>query len=328
MNSIKPEYKLSHKLILTTFLAFIVSAFIFVLLQSLTKVVIREYANNPEVITKQLQKKVNSLQTYITKNNISSTEITRLDQWMKKEDLTNIYIYYQGELLYPSNTLYTRSNLISYSLDLREPNPNLYTLKLMNSEVMLLINDLFEHRYTDFITYLNLLVFFICFILIMTLSIRKKVAYINILEREIKILEGGNLNYAITIRGNDELSSLAEQMDEMRKAYIIREQYANQMREASNELMTGISHDLRTPLAALIGYLEILEFEIHQTNTKSILNKCKNRALQLNSLLNKMFEYFFVSTSNQEHLQLKVSTVLEALEEIIIEHIFFLSITI
>ena len=71
------------------------------------------------------------------------------------------------------------------------------------------------------------------------------------------------------------------------------------MEEATNRLMTSVSHDLRTPLTALLGYLEILEGDPRPASESPYLGKCRQRALQIRGMLNDLFEYFFVSTSDK-----------------------------
>ena len=64
----------------------------------------------------------------------------------------------------------------------------------------------------------------LCFAVILYLLIRKKVKYIELLGKELEILKGGDLNYQITIRGNDELAALAGEMDSMRRAIRSRQE--------------------------------------------------------------------------------------------------------
>ena len=94
----------------------------------------------------------------------------------------------------------------------------------------------------------------------MVALIQRKVRVIKTLESELRILEGGDLDYAITVQGQDELGELAQGVEDMRRAMVSRETEKRQMEEATNRLMTSVSHDLRTPLTALLGYLgKILE---------------------------------------------------------------------
>ncbi|RCX09321.1 histidine kinase [Anaerobacterium chartisolvens] len=319
----KREYKLAQALIITAVLACLVSALLFVGLQYLSRSNIYDYCKKPEVISAHIENKINSLRQYIKDNNISLSELSELDNWMRGKELTEIVIYHDNMLVYSSHKLSP-----SYSFPSQPKFPdfylwhNKYVLTFQDGTAEVFIKDFFEHRYIDYITYFNLLVFFLCFISIMVFSIHKKVSYINTLEKEIRILEGGDLNYSITIKGNDELTSLAQEIDEMRKAFIAREQYADRMKDVSNELMTGISHDLRTPLTALIGYLEVMEGEDIPAGRSPFLQKCKNRAFQIKSLINDLFEYFFISTNNNQYLEIGKYTTKEALEEIIKDYVF------
>ena len=75
------------------------------------------------------------------------------------------------------------------------------------------------------------------------------------------VLKGGDLNYQITIRGNDELAALAGEMDSMRRAIRSRQEEEELAHLANRGIVTAMSHDLRTPLTALMGYLDILSIE-------------------------------------------------------------------
>ena len=48
--------------------------------------------------------------------------------------------------------------------------------------------------------------------------------YINRLESELKILGGGNLEYPITIKGNDEITSLAEGITALKNGFLEEQQ--------------------------------------------------------------------------------------------------------
>lgn len=325
MSSINQEHKLAHKLILSAIAAFLVSTALFLILQSTTGRLIYSYCAKPEVVSAHLEKKADSLRQYIRSNDIALSEIDMLDSWLEKEDLTKVAVYRDNVLLYTSSRTFPELSSRNAAQNHALAWNNGYTLTFRDGEATALINDLFEHRYKDYATYLNLLAFFLCFIAIMILFIRKKVSYINTLEQEIRVLEGGDLHYAISVKGNDELASLAQEIDEMRKAFIAREQYAERMRAASNKLVTGISHDLRTPLTALIGYLEVMEGEETPAGQSPFLPKCKNRALQIKSLISNLFEYFFVTMNGDEQLELTSCPIKHALDEIIKEYVFLMA---
>lgn len=323
MNSTKHEYKLNHQLIFSTIIAFFLSGLLFFVLQYAAYHIIKSYCENPKVISSHLEQKADSLQQYISAENIQLTDLSRVDVWKKDNSLTEVAIYCGKKQVYSSSPMLPELSIrinADVEKDILSWN-NGYILTFQDGDAVAFIHDQFQHRFRDYAIYINLTIFFLCFIIIMIVFIRKKVSKINTLVQEIRILQGGNLYYPITVIGNDELSSLAREVDDMRKAFIIREQYAGRVAAAGNELMADISHDLRTPLTALIGYLEIMEEEACRTGENPFLGKCKNRAFQIRGLVNNLFEYFFASTTEKLQFQAKICSVKEALQEIIKEHI-------
>lgn len=77
-----------------------------------------------------------------------------------------------------------------------------------------------------------------------------------------------------------------------------RQRYASGDR-ALKEAVTNISHDLRTPLTAICGYLELLEREEKSENTARYLSLIQNRVEAMKQLTEELFRYSMV-TSSQE----------------------------
>ena len=79
------------------------------------------------------------------------------------------------------------------------------------------------------------------------------------------------------------------------------------------EAVTNISHDLRTPLTAINGYLDLLEREEKSENVQRYLSQIQNRAEVLKNLTEELFRYSVV-TSTQD-LKLERMDIVRALEE-------------
>ena len=77
---------------------------------------------------------------------------------------------------------------------------NAYPIQFADGTATVYITDLFEHRYTDYATAADLLVFFVCFVAIMVALIQRKVRVIKTLESELRILEGGDLTTPLPCR--------------------------------------------------------------------------------------------------------------------------------
>ena len=63
------------------------------------------------------------------------------------------------------------------------------------------------------------------------------------------------------------------------------------------EAVTNISHDLRTPLTAINGYLDLLEREEKSENVQRYLSQIKNRTEVLKNLTEELFRYSVVTSS-------------------------------
>ena len=73
------------------------------------------------------------------------------------------------------------------------------------------------------------------------------------------------------------------------------------------EAVTNISHDLRTPLTAISGYLDLLDREEKSENIQRYLSQIKNRTEVLKCLTEELFRYSVVSSSqdlNPEHIDI------------------------
>ena len=73
------------------------------------------------------------------------------------------------------------------------------------------------------------------------------------------------------------------------------------------EAVTNISHDLRTPLTAISGYLDLLEREEKSENIQRYLSQIKNRTEVLKSLTEELFRYSVVASSQDlkpEHIDI------------------------
>ena len=104
-------------------------------------------------------------------------------------------------------------------------------------------------------------------------------------------------NQLITVSSSDKhvrllASEIAKQLAELRRQ---RRQYISGDRELK-EAVTNISHDLRTPLTAICGYLELLEAEEMTDNTRRYVEQISNRTEALKALTEELFRYSVVSS--------------------------------
>ena len=120
-------------------------------------------------------------------------------------------------------------------------------------------------------------------------------------------------NQLITVSSSDKhvrhlASEIARQLAELRSQ---RRKYISGDRELK-EAVTNISHDLRTPLTAICGYLELIEVEELTDSAKRYVDQIANRTEALKTLTEELFRYSVISSvSDLSYENVNVGRVLE-----------------
>lgn len=99
--------------------------------------------------------------------------------------------------------------------------------------------------------------------------------------------------------GDKEIKNLAKainlQLSELRK---IKRQYESGDKELKDAI-TNISHDLRTPLTAIWGYLDLLEKKELPADVKRYIEQIRNRSEALKQLTEELFRYSVISSASE-----------------------------
>lgn len=142
----------------------------------------------------------------------------------------------------------------------------------------------------------------ICFFLILIPYVYRIIHRITHLSQEMEILTGGDLSYHIDSPGEDELAELGRSIEGMRLSVIEQMAKENEAVLANSRLITSLSHDFRTPLTKLTGYLEILRYKRFQDAAEEgrYLNRALEKAAQMKSLSDEMFRHFQVNAGSKE----------------------------
>lgn len=140
------------------------------------------------------------------------------------------------------------------------------------------------------------------FLIIFFLLTRRSIQRINRIIAGVKEMEKGKLETRIDVHSADEIGNLAAAINHMAdqlKGSIDEERRSEQ---AKRDLITSVSHDLRTPLTSIIGFQGLLMDRSHHSNQElerfaAIAHK---KALRLQSLIDELFEYTKVSYSGYQ----------------------------
>ena len=314
--------RLKLKLILCLIGSFVASALLFLLLQSAGEDLLEHYRTRSSFIHKQEEQALPALQEYISGQHLALKDDAKIAEWVRKAKYVNLYLYKDNQFLYSTDGYTIKTENTRFL-----PDPNIFskseysTVTFADTGAQVYMEYFFEYKYYNLIMIMGVILSFLFFIVLVLFFINKKTSYIGVLEKEIKILEGGNLDYPITLKGKDELSSLAQSINEMRKSFIERLESEEQARLANSELVTAMSHDLRTPLTALVGYLDIIEYKKYQDDEAlaKYIHNSREKAYQIKHLSDKLFEYFTVYNTEENDLEFESYDGIQLMDQLIDE---------
>lgn len=158
-------------------------------------------------------------------------------------------------------------------------------------------------------SYFSLLLTCIMFIILFIMITNKKMKYLDEIAIGLRNIASGNLQYHIEERGNDEISNLASNINYMANEInkkIISERNAE---KSKADLITNVSHDLRTPLTSIMGYIGLVKDEKYDSEEtkKEYLNIAFNKSEKLKILIEDLFEYTKLNNDGIKIVKQKVN---------------------
>lgn len=201
-----------------------------------------------------------------------------------------------------------------------------YPVNLKDTKAYLVVSGLPEPRIT-FIekgSPLPALLGIITFIFLFFLLTKRKMKYIEELAKGLMEISKGNLDYRVAQKSKDELGTLAERINEMTAELQRTIEEERRAEKTKNELITNVSHDLRTPLTLIMGYLRLLKDKKYENEqqAETYVNIAFNKSEKLKGLIDDLFEYTKLSNRG-EKLNLEKVCLNELLEQLVEEQISY-----
>lgn len=301
----KPVSKLGIKFLSVVFSSAIISFLTFGLL-FLSRYKIFDWFVGEETIEKATIHQIEELQNTITEQGLSKKDSEAIRKELRKyKDLT--LQLYDDEATLDEISLSAKEEqaivgTTSFWVYVYDPIFMNFTLEFSDGDAYLIVSSFigitFIIRYVIIVLILSILLF----IFLIMSFIHQKMKYILSIEEEMEYIKTGDFHHTIPYKGNDEITDLARQLNHLRNALydnMIKEEEA---RTANYELVTAMSHDLRTPLTSLLGYLDILSMKIYKSDEArdEYIEKSKRKAEQIKELSDKLFNHFLVYSKDEE----------------------------
>ena len=130
----------------------------------------------------------------------------------------------------------------------------------------------------------------------------KKLDYLAYIMEGTNRIKNGDIHYKLDIIGDDNFTTLAEDINNIREG--LDKAIYNQVKSErmKSELITNVSHDLKTPLTSIINYIELIKKEenIEPEYIKDYINVLDSKSKRLKVLIEDLFEASKASSGNLE----------------------------
>lgn len=131
------------------------------------------------------------------------------------------------------------------------------------------------------------------YLLVFHLLTGRKIKYIKEITTGIEEISKGNLDFKVAEKGNDEFRILAKNINKMSVELKNKIEDERRSEQTKNELITNVSHDLKTPLTTIIGYLTLVKDKSYdnENNMNDYIERAYSKSLRLKKLIEDLFEY-------------------------------------
>jgi Signal transduction histidine kinase len=142
---------------------------------------------------------------------------------------------------------------------------------------------------------------------------------IKYIQKTIEGILSGQDHLNLFTNKNDKLGELMFTINKLLSSYREQKQNYEKERDDKKRLLSNLSHDLRTPLVSVIGYIEaVIQNRIDESNKSDYIETAYHKALALKEQMNQLFE-LAQSDANEIELHIDKLDLCELLRQIIID---------
>ncbi|WP_416829671.1 ATP-binding protein [Ectobacillus polymachus] len=159
------------------------------------------------------------------------------------------------------------------------------------------------------------------FIFLFYFLTKRKMQQIEAMAQGVKEISFGNLKYRIPRKSKDELGELAQTINLMAERLELKIEGERKAEQTKKELITNVSHDLRTPLTSIMGYLRLIRDKKYETEQQSneYFEIVSNKTEQLKKLIEDLFEYTKLNNDEGVKVSKQILCINELVDQLVEE---------
>lgn len=289
---------------------------------------------------KSVDGKYAEFQSYIRDYHVAGTDTKALQAWIDDEDYTQLIVYDEDRDYFNAGWVTASEDsetIVENREDMADGNDsgedvtawsftsdlNNRIVKFADRKYYVYLNVYAEqrlYRIMDIMSIILAAAVFIGTILLYNQSVLHRMIAIS---EEVRVISEGDFQHRIQSSYRDELADLCNSVDTMRGAILEKMDAEKAAQDANAELITAMSHDIRTPLTSLIGYLDIIEGRKYSSEEEldRYIRSSRDKAFQLKDLSDKLFSYFLVYSGKEPERELEIMDAGILFQQLLVEHV-------
>lgn len=329
MAEYRPFHTLTFKLMTMMCLALAAAVLTFVCMVIAGNTLVEQVYLSNEAVDRRMGQEISSFRSFVEENRVASTDVNAVGRWNREHRSINLTVYGLSTTISSTPTgaeLVGNETGIIVRSELQLQLCKEYPVNFRDGVYTVAIYDTSRGMVEAAVKLSSLALAALMFLAIVLLYDQHITRTVQALSRQVRQVSRGDLGMQIKSTTRDEIGLLAQDVDTMRLSIIDKLQREEQAWRANSQLITAISHDVRTPLTALMGYLEILSDDsLSPAERSAYLDICKNNAARLKSLTDELFGFFLVFGKPTPDQQPEEFDAVTLLDQVLLEHLMDLT---
>ena len=298
------HYSLSGRIIFLFLVGMVEAVMLFCVLHALSEDMLDEYFITSDYIYRSEQPYITLLQRFINENGVSSGDSEKLDAWIKETGVQYLMVSRDRTVLYDSMYAVPSSSGGAQTLRVHQIWQFFCPVTFADGVADVFIYNRFEERFHLVVTAAELFISIFFWIAIVLIALRKEVRFIMGLNEKVSRFSQGEEVDFVSPERSDELGNLAKALGRMSGELKKKEAREASMRDERNRLLTGLAHDIRTPLAGLLASLDLARKKTEEPHVcMDYIDESYRKAMRIRDLSDQLFDSFRIFTLDKIELE-------------------------